>query len=887
ALHMDSRKQELLEARFQGSSAGSASLPAANSASAAATAATAAPITSGVGRNGAFSQSSSQSSSVNPDASLSNPPPQPPQSTAAAVTTSAPPVASLANSNSQSLQEAAGTTATVSTATAARTPGKPRKRRAPDGGVGGGSGSGGGGGSSVSTAGGIRRIDEFYSANKPLVSLPPPPPPPLSAPTGVSKAAQLLTQSAQQQQQAGSTNNSEEDNNSNSGSRSSDGGLLSSGNTGGGSAKRPPGKRKKLQQQQQQTPATTASSAASANLSKPTISGADNEKLSPPQQLPQVGSSSPTPMLVDYRNNSGSDSCSQHDAAAALLYNQLQQQSSSAAVQQEQSLGGSSSQLQTGAATGQQQQQSEQLTALLKAREQLERQVANQHKLIETLRENQERGREVLRALLAEKSRQERRAVRDRCRENRLRLGQFQIVRHGSDLLDKWFDGFAFEEAHRRRQEIEHGKERIEKERRLWMKRKPAAGGTTTKSASSRSTSSAGKHSEVDADEFFTQLEIYDIQRQALVKDEKDLRDEVEKLDRERNVHIREMKRIQNEDSSRFKGNQELHDRYMLLSLLGKGGFSEVHKAYDMTEHRFVACKIHQLSPSWPKEKKDNYIRHAVREIEIHKTLQHPRIVKVYDVFDIDSDCFCTVLEYSKGCDLDFYLKQNKSLPEREARNVICQVVSALKYLNQRRPPVIHYDLKPGNILLGEGDSVADIKLTDFGLSKVMTEDKFQADSGMDLTSQGAGTYWYLPPECFETGPEAPKISSKVDVWSVGVIFYQCLYGQKPFGNNMTQADILRNHTILKALKIDFPQSTPGNCKVSEPAKNFIRRCVTYDKRLRPDVFQLAEDEYLKSKAQLKFDTTTAAYSPAEVGSGGGGSGGSSAWGLMPPPGPV
>uniref|UniRef100_A0A1I8HD38 Protein kinase domain-containing protein n=1 Tax=Macrostomum lignano TaxID=282301 RepID=A0A1I8HD38_9PLAT len=551
-------------------------------------------------------------------------------------------------------------------------------------------------------------------------------------------------------------------------------------------------------------------------------------------------------MLVDYRNNSGSDSCSQHDAAAALLYNQLQQQSSSAAVQQEQSLGGSSSQLQAGAATGQQQQQSEQLAALLKAREQLERQVANQHKLIETLRENQERGREVLRALLAEKSRQERRAVRDRCRENRLRLGQFQIVRHGSDLLDKWFDGFAFEEAHRRRQEIEHGKERIEKERRLWMKRKPAAGGTTTKSASSRSTSSAGKHSEVDADEFFTQLEIYDIQRQALVKDEKDLRDEVEKLDRERNVH----------------------------------------KAYDMTEHRFVACKIHQLSPSWPKEKKDNYIRHAVREIEIHKTLQHPRIVKVYDVFDIDSDCFCTVLEYSKGCDLDFYLKQNKSLPEREARNVICQVVSALKYLNQRRPPVIHYDLKPGNILLGEGDSVADIKLTDFGLSKVMTEDKFQADSGMDLTSQGAGTYWYLPPECFETGPEAPKISSKVDVWSVGVIFYQCLYGQKPFGNNMTQADILRNHTILKALKIDFPQSTPGNCKVSEPAKNFIRRCVTYDKRQRPDVFQLAEDEYLKSKAQLKFDTTTAAYSPAGVGSGSG-SGGSSAWGLMPPPGPV
>lgn len=49
----------------------------------------------------------------------------------------------------------------------------------------------------------------------------------------------------------------------------------------------------------------------------------------------------------------------------------------------------------------------------------------------------------------------------------------------------------------------------------------------------------------------------------------------------------------------------------------------------------------------------------------------------------------------------------------------------------------------------------------------------------MELTSQGAGTYWYLPPECFEIGKQPPKISSKVDVWSVGVIFYQMLFGKR------------------------------------------------------------------------------------------------------------
>ena len=57
---------------------------------------------------------------------------------------------------------------------------------------------------------------------------------------------------------------------------------------------------------------------------------------------------------------------------------------------------------------------------------------------------------------------------------------------------------------------------------------------------------------------------------------------------------------------------------------------------------------------------------------------------------------FCTVLEYQKGNDLDFYLKQNKSIPEKEARSIISQTVSALRYLNEIKPPVIHYDLKPG-----------------------------------------------------------------------------------------------------------------------------------------------------------------------------------------------
>jgi tousled-like kinase len=102
-----------------------------------------------------------------------------------------------------------------------------------------------------------------------------------------------------------------------------------------------------------------------------------------------------------------------------------------------------------------------------------------------------------------------------------------------------------------------------------------------------------------------------------------------------------------------------------------------------------------------------------------------------------------------------------------------------LKYLSERQNPIIHYDLKPANILLQSGSATGEIKITDFGLSKQI-ENSDDGDS-IELTSQGAGTYWYLPPETFQHFGHGggPKISSKVDVWSVGVIFYQCLFGKR------------------------------------------------------------------------------------------------------------
>lgn len=82
--------------------------------------------------------------------------------------------------------------------------------------------------------------------------------------------------------------------------------------------------------------------------------------------------------------------------------------------------------------------------------------------------------------------------------------------------------------------------------------------------------------------------------------------------------------------------------------------------------------------------------------LSIHRELSLKSTDVPNDLFLLTTGRFCTVLEYCEGNDLDFYLKQNKLMTEKEGRSIVMQIVNALKYLNQIRPPIIHYDLKPG-----------------------------------------------------------------------------------------------------------------------------------------------------------------------------------------------
>lgn len=447
------------------------------------------------------------------------------------------------------------------------------------------------------------------------------------------------------------------------------------------------------------------------------------------------------------------------------------------------------------------------------------------------------------------------------------RLGKIVTIRQGpTSISDVWEDGYAVKDLANKAMELVERKEALEKRRKALQSRKRSAkkGQNTAGLAGGgdgiavEDVFDAGVVGEVDLD-ILTEEFAVRAHMEQLKRDESGIAEERRLLEQEKATHMKELKRVQNEERSRFA--KELpcfNRRYQLLSLLGKGGFSEVWRAMDMYERIEVAVKIHQLSPVWSDERKQSYIRHVTREYTIHRDMMHDRVVRLFDVFEIDVNSFATVLELCKGIDLDETLKTSpsKTIAEKEAKVILMQILSGLKYLNTpsqisddmdtngvgnnnissgpRRQGIIHFDLKPANILF---DEFGDAKITDFGLSKELFAEE---GTSMEMTSVGAGTYWYLPPEVFDV---QPRISNKVDVWSIGVIYFQMLFGKRPFGEGMSQERVLQDRVILNANKVDFPTGI----KVSDEAKDFIRDCLTRDQQQRPDVLRICNHPYLRS----------------------------------------
>jgi len=162
-----------------------------------------------------------------------------------------------------------------------------------------------------------------------------------------------------------------------------------------------------------------------------------------------------------------------------------------------------------------------------------------------------------------------------------------------------------------------------------------------------------------------------------------------------------------------------------------------------------------------------------------------------------------------------------------------------LHYLHTRPQPIIHYDLKPANILFHDGE----VKLSDFGLSKVMAGGATgPSQAGIELTSYGSGTHGYLPPECYDG--DASRVCPKVDIFSAGVVHYMMLfYPQKPFFKQATQQQIMamKPHTIRQETQqLDFPG------KITADGQAFLKRALAPRREERPDAATLLSDPYVQ-----------------------------------------
>ncbi|XP_043553432.1 MAP/microtubule affinity-regulating kinase 3a isoform X11 [Chiloscyllium plagiosum] len=254
---------------------------------------------------------------------------------------------------------------------------------------------------------------------------------------------------------------------------------------------------------------------------------------------------------------------------------------------------------------------------------------------------------------------------------------------------------------------------------------------------------------------------------------------------------------------------------YRLLKTIGKGNFAKVKLARHILTGREVAIKIidkTQLNPT--------SLQKLFREVRIMKCLNHPNIVKLFEVIETEKTLYL-VMEYASGGEVFDYLVAHGRMKEKEARAKFRQIVSAVQYCHQKQ--IVHRDLKAENLLL---DADMNIKIADFGFSN-----EFTVGNKLDTF---CGSPPYAAPELFQgkkyDGPE-------VDVWSLGVILYTLVSGSLPFdGQNLKE---LRERVLRGKYRIPFYMST--DCE------NLLKRFLVLNPSKRGTLEQIMKDRWINA----------------------------------------
>ncbi|XP_060887223.1 serine/threonine-protein kinase MARK2 isoform X5 [Labrus mixtus] len=244
------------------------------------------------------------------------------------------------------------------------------------------------------------------------------------------------------------------------------------------------------------------------------------------------------------------------------------------------------------------------------------------------------------------------------------------------------------------------------------------------------------------------------------------------------------MPRCRNSVATTTTDDQPHIGNYRLLKTIGKGNFAKVKLARHVLTGKEVAVKIIDKT-----QLNSSSLQKLFREVRIMKMLNHPNIVKLFEVIETEKTLYL-VMEYASGGEVFDYLVAHGRMKEKEARAKFRQIVSAVQYCHQKC--IVHRDLKAENLLL---DADMNIKIADFGFSN-----EFTLGNKLDTF---CGSPPYAAPELFQgkkyDGPE-------VDVWSLGVILYTLVSGSLPFdGQNLKE---LRERVLRGKYRIPFYMST-------------------------------------------------------------------------------
>lgn len=261
------------------------------------------------------------------------------------------------------------------------------------------------------------------------------------------------------------------------------------------------------------------------------------------------------------------------------------------------------------------------------------------------------------------------------------------------------------------------------------------------------------------------------------------------------------------------KLSEPITNKYRLIKKLGSGNFGEV----SLAEHKATG-QLRAIKEIRKPKGQSLSTTKFISEVQILSQMDHPNIMKIYELFETPAKYFI-VSEVLSGGELFDYIIQSRQLTEPLAAKIMFQLYSAVGYCHERQ--IVHRDLKPENLLLeappAKGDIV--IKVIDFGTSCLF--------SGSERLSQKLGTAYYIAPEVLRM-----NYTEKCDIWSCGVILYILLSGSPPFAGN-TDEEIMRK---VKIGKFDFPRSQWRG--ISEDAKNFIKSQLVMDYTARPTAQQ-------------------------------------------------